>query len=86
MKNLALHRKAIFADINLAKTEWKDEQYFKTGVTVADLLNLAIGPIKPIYPPTTDNGLDPLAVPDFVAGLIYGFTGDNELTEIEACF
>lgn len=31
-------------------------------------------------------GLDVLAVPDFVAGLIYGFTGDNDLPEIEACY
>jgi hypothetical protein len=33
-----------------------------------------------------NSGFDPLAVPDFVAGMIYGFTGDNQLTEIEACF
>lgn len=26
-----------------------------------------------------------MAVPDFVAGMIYGFTGDNELPEIETC-
>merc|ERR1712060_328150 len=26
------------------------------------------------------------AVPDFVAGFVYGMTGDNNLTEIEACF
>jgi hypothetical protein len=32
------------------------------------------------------SGFDPMAVPDFTAGLIYGFTGDNQLTEIEACF
>jgi len=26
------------------------------------------------------------AVPDFVAGFVYGMVGDNKLTEIEACF
>ena len=31
-------------------------------------------------------GCDVMAVPDFVAGLIYGFTGDNNLTELEACY
>ena len=30
--------------------------------------------------------LDAMAVPDFVAGLIYGFTGDWKLDEIEACY
>ena len=32
------------------------------------------------------NALDAMAIPDFVAGLIYGLTGDNHLTEIETCF
>jgi hypothetical protein len=27
-----------------------------------------------------------MAIPDFVAGLIYGFTGDNHLDELELCF
>jgi hypothetical protein len=27
-----------------------------------------------------------MAIPDFVAGFVYGMTGDNQLTEIEACF
>ena len=31
------------------------------------------------------NGI-PEATADFVAGFIYGMTGDNHLTEIEACF
>ena len=32
------------------------------------------------------SALDVMAVPDFVAGLVYGLTGDNHLTEIEACY
>jgi hypothetical protein len=52
------------------------------------LATLAIGPIKPVYPAANElsASFDALAVPDYVAGLIYGFTGDNELPEIEACF
>ena len=30
-----------------------------------------------------DSFNDAMSVPDFVAGLIYGFTGSNHLTEIE---
>ena len=26
------------------------------------------------------------AVPDFIAGFLYGWTGDNNLTEVEACY
>lgn len=32
------------------------------------------------------SALDAMAVPDFVAGFVYGMTGDNHLTEIEACY
>ena len=28
----------------------------------------------------------PISVADFVAGLMFGLTGDNHLTEIEQCF
>ena len=27
-----------------------------------------------------------LAIPDFVAGLVFGLTGDNHLDEIESCW
>jgi hypothetical protein len=27
-----------------------------------------------------------MAIPDFVAGFVYGMTGENDLTEIEYCF
>ena len=27
-----------------------------------------------------------MSVPDFVAGFVYGMTGSNHLTEIEACY
>ena len=30
--------------------------------------------------------LDPLAVPDFIAGFMFGLTGDNHLAEIEKCY
>lgn len=44
-------------------------------------MTLAVGPIQ-----TNEVTLPPLnMVPDFVAGLIYGFTGDNHLDEIETC-
>jgi len=88
-KHMALHRKAIKADIAADKAHWAAEEYWMAGLTTADLATIAIGPIEPHYPTMygTDNlALDPMAIPDFVAGLIYGFTGDNQLEEIETCF
>ena len=29
---------------------------------------------------------DAMEIPDFIAGFIYGLTGDNKLTEIEQCY
>lgn len=30
--------------------------------------------------------IDPLSVPDFIAGFMFGLTGDNHLAEIEKCY
>jgi hypothetical protein len=84
-KHYALHRKAIQADIAADKAHWAAEEWWQAGIVSADLMTLAIGPINPVYP-TDMVSLAPLAVPDFVAGLIYGFTGDNDLEELEACY
>lgn len=44
-------------------------------------MTLAVGPIE-----TSNVGLPPLnAAPDFVAGLVFGFTGDNHLDELRWC-
>lgn len=32
------------------------------------------------------SAFDAMSIPDFIAGFIYGMTGDNDLTEIEACY
>ena len=32
------------------------------------------------------SAFDAMAVPDFIAGFMYGMTGDNHLAEIEACY
>jgi len=59
------------------------------GLTTADLATVAIGPIEPNYPSmygVNDLGMSALAIPDFIAGMIFGFTGDNHLEEVEACY
>lgn len=91
-KHYALHRKAIKADIAEDKAHWAAGEWWAAGLVTADLATLAIGPITPVYPtpttmyPTSMVGLDVLAVPEFIAGLIFGFTGNNDLPEIEACY
>jgi len=87
-KNLAFHKKAIQADIATVEADFEAGAYWQTGIAVADLATLAIGPIKPVYPEDDDDsayGLSAMAVPDFIAGLLYGFTGDNNLSTIEDC-
>lgn len=78
-----LHKKGVKADIAEMKEEWASDLFFKAGVTAADIVVKTVGPIKPVANPLK---LDPMAIPDFVAGFIYGMTGDNDLVEIEACF
>lgn len=50
---------------------------------------MAIGPID-VTPTMVESnempGFQIKSVPDFVAGFLYGWTGDNHLTEVEACW
>ena len=84
-KHYALHRKAISADIADIKTHWAAHEFFKTGKCIA------IGPITPVYPPAymvngLPNSFEVKSIPTFIAGMLYGFTGDNQLTVIESCY
>lgn len=85
-KHLALHRKQIKADIAADKAHWAAAEYWAAGIVTADLATTAVGPITPHYPETAIYGFDVLSIPNFIAGLIYGFTGDNKLDEIETCY
>ena len=80
-KHYLLHKKAITGDIDAMKADWSADLYYKSGVDLADLLTLAVGPIQEAYmlPP-----LDQV-VPDFTAGLILGFTGNDHKDELELC-
>lgn len=81
-KHYAFHKAAIQADIAAVEADWESGLYFRTGADLAALLTLAVGPIE------TNNGIDlpPVeAVPDFTAGLIYGFTGHDHREELEGC-
>ena len=43
--------------------------------------------VGPITSPTNDaENVEILSVPEFVAGFLYGITGDLNLTEVEACY
>ena len=79
-KHMALHHKAITSDIASLKSYYGTQEYWKSGLSAAQLATDAIGPITPSYPEMTAHemvGFDAMSVPDFIAGLIYGFTGDN---------
>ena len=85
-KNYLIHKKGVKADIAEMKAEWAADSFFKAGVTAADIIVKTVGPIDPIKNLPNLFSVDPLALPDFIAGFIYGMTGHNDLTEIEACF
>ncbi len=90
-KNFLLHKRAVKADIADAKAAWALHKYFSAGVTCADIADILIGPITPVYPTMYNMNeavanFDAMSIPDFIAGFIYGMTGDNDLEEIEACY
>ena len=81
-KHWAFHKKEIEADAKTLETDWDAQSYFQAGDDLAALMTLAIGPIETNE--VANFGVMDTA--DFVAGFVYGMTGDNQLTEIEACY
>jgi len=89
-KNFALHPVQSKADIAKAKSDEAAGAWFALGEDLAALATLLIGPIKPVYPSNTlaytgVSNFDFVAIPDFMAGLMYGFTGKNHLDEMHTC-
>ena len=81
-KHWVFHKSEIKADIEALELDWQNKSYFLAGQDLAAALTLAVGPIES----TNSLDLPPVtAVPDFTAGLIYGFTGDNHLDELRGC-
>jgi len=79
-KNMVFHKSAISSDMTALTTDWDAGEYVSAGEDLAQLMIDLIGPIE-----TTELGISAMAIPDFLAGFIYGMTNDNQLEEIEAC-
>lgn len=82
-KNWLLHRRTIKDDLANEQSDWTNGDYFQAGVDTALALSEAVGPIE-----TSNNLADSnqiMAIPDFVAGFIYGVTGDLQLKQLEDC-
>lgn len=84
-KNYILHKIGISRDIKHEKEDWALGEYFKAGEETADIITKLVGPV---YPKSANAlpGFHLMEVPDFIAGFLYGWTGDNNLTEVEACY
>ena len=83
-KSLLFHRKEIKADIASIKSDWTAKHFFKSGADLAALMNVAVGPISSTTVQIDLPPVDPF-VPDFMAGLLYSFTGNDHRTELEGC-
>ena len=80
-KHYLFHKTEIKADIATLETDFHAHSMFKAGADLADLLTLAVGPIE-----VSEANMPPAnAVPDFTAGLIFGFTGNDHRSEIDGC-
>ena len=78
-KNWLLHRRTIKEDIANEQSDWAAANYFQAGVDTALALTEAVGPIEL----SVSNDLT--TIPEFVAGFVYGVTGDLQLQELETC-
>ena len=83
-KNWLLHRRTIKDDLSRESADWEAGSYFNAGVDTALAMTEAVGPIESTA--NGDYGLDVMMIPDFVAGFVFGITGDMNLKEIETCY
>ena len=75
-KNYVLHRKQVTKDLEYEKADWAAGNDFNSGVDIAGLATLLIGEIEP--PTFAEYGaFTAMAIPDYLAGLVFGLTGDN---------
>ena len=74
-KNWALHRRTIKEDLAKEQSDWATGEYFSAGIDTALAMTEAVGPIESV--PTGENAISD--IPQFVAGFIYGVTGDLAL-------
>ncbi len=82
-KNWLLHRRTIKEDLSNESNDWATGQYFQAGVDTAMALTEAVGPIETQTNEAATNDLK--TIPEFVAGFIYGVTGDLQLDQLETC-
>lgn len=87
-KNWLFHRKTIKEDFGKEKEDWAADKYFEAGVDIAMAFTEAVGPIETSTPHMMlqADSFGPLSVPEYVAGFLFGLTGDLNLVIIETCY
>ena len=78
-KDMLFHRTEIENDAKLIGTDWQAGKYYDSGMALAALLTVSLGPIE------SDSSIANLNLKpeeEFISGLLWGFIGDNHLDEI----
>jgi len=74
-KNWLVYHFQLHHDMKAIANDWNTEDYFHSGVASADFVTKLL-----------TAGLPTGAVAEFVAGFLYRFVGDNNLTEVKECW
>jgi hypothetical protein len=84
-KNYLLHKKQVDKDLAQESADYAAYNDFACGIDSAGIATILVGEIEP---PTMANygNFTAMAIPDYLAGLVFGLTGDNQLEEFEKCF
>ena len=88
-KHWLFHRKTIKENLGKEKEDWAADKYFEAGVDIAMAFTEAVGPIESSSHQVmlqSSGHFGPMSIPEYVAGFLYGLTGDLNLVTIEACY
>lgn len=85
-ENYVLHHDDVLAGIAQEQADWAAGLDFNAGADAAALVTLLVGPIGEQSAYEDYGAFTAMAIPDYLAGFVWGLTGDNQLDEFEKCF
>ena len=84
-KHILAHPVPVAKDVKAAMADWQSGDYYNTGVEVAKLIEIAIGPVPKMMGAMIDL-IELMSIPEFIGGFVFALLGESNLPEIDACY
>ena len=84
-KHILAHPVTVIQDVESAINYWNTGDAYNTGVELAKIVEIAIGPVSTMM--TQMNYMfEIMSIPEFIGGFVFALLGESNLPEIDACY